>query len=104
MPNVFSKLALQEWGLSLLPHVMKVVKTYSRHRLTIQRSILFLFIFRALMSMRQLVKAFQKSQKSDMKKKVKLDQQQKKKVEVKEIPLLYRKKKLNITIGGYGVF
>lgn len=83
MPNVFSKLAIQEWGLSMLPHVVSLLKGYSRHRITIQRSILFLFIFRSLMSMRRLTQAFQKSQKNDTKKKVKLEQQ-KKKVEVKK--------------------
>lgn len=61
MPNVFSKLAIQEWGLSMVPHVMKLVKGYGKHRTTIQRSILFLLIFRSLLSMRQLVKAFRKS-------------------------------------------
>ena len=61
MPNVFSKLAIQEWGLSMVPHVMKLVRGYGKHRTTIQRSILFLLIFRSLLSLRQLVKAFRKS-------------------------------------------
>ncbi|KAF1798933.1 putative ABC fatty acid transporter [Mucor lusitanicus] len=61
MPNVFSKLAIQEWGLSMVPQVMRLVRGYGKHRTTIQRSILFLLIFRSLLSMRQLVKAFKKS-------------------------------------------
>jgi hypothetical protein len=68
MPNVFSKLALQEWGLSMVPQVTRLMRGYGKHRTTIQRSILFLLIFRSLMSLRQLVKAFKKSNKGDAKK------------------------------------
>lgn len=65
MPNVFSKLALQEWGLSMLPHLSKLIKGYGKHRVTIKRSIFLILIFRAILSMRQLVKSIKKSNAQD---------------------------------------
>lgn len=88
MPNVFSKLALQEWGLSMVPHVMRLVRGYGKHRITIQRSILFLLIFRSLLSMRQLVKAFKKSNSDPAsKKRHPAAAAKSKKVEVTAMPL-----------------
>jgi hypothetical protein len=83
MPNVFSKLAIQEWGLSMVPHVMKLVRGYGKHRATIQRSILFLLIFRSLLSLRQLVKAIRKSNNDPALKKRDPAAKKNKKVEVK---------------------
>lgn len=82
MPNVFSKLAIQEWGLSMVPHVMKSVKGYGKHRTTIQRSILFLLVFRSLLSLRQLVKAIRKSNNGPASKKRDPAAKKNKKVEV----------------------
>ncbi|GAA5796800.1 hypothetical protein HPULCUR_002175 [Helicostylum pulchrum] len=65
MPNVFSKLALQEWGLSMVPHLSKLIKGYGKHRVTIRRSVLLILIFRAILSMRQLVKSVKKSNAQD---------------------------------------
>jgi hypothetical protein len=84
MPNVFSKLALQEWGLSMLPQITRLMRGYGKHRTTIQRSILFLLVFRSLMSLRQLVKAFKKSNKGDATTK-KRPQTKNKKVEVQNM-------------------
>lgn len=85
MPNVFSKLAIQEWGLSMVPHVTRLVRGYGKHRTTIQRSILFILILRSVLSLRQIIKSIKKSHAADAtnatlnKKKTR---QQNKKVEV----------------------
>jgi ATP-binding cassette subfamily D (ALD) long-chain fatty acid import protein len=84
MPNVFSKLAFQEWGLSMAPTVAQWIRSYGRHRQTIQRSILLIFLLRSVMSMRQFIIAFRKGGKSKDRKTQKKMQQEKKKVEVRK--------------------
>lgn len=60
MPNVFSKLVLQDWALSALPYVNNVFRQYGKHRTTIQRSIIFILILRSILSIRRLVKSMKK--------------------------------------------
>lgn len=77
MPNVFSKLALQEWGLSMVPHVSRFAKGYFRNKKTIQRSILFVLIFRALLSLKQVIGSIKKSNADDAKSSTKRKQNKK---------------------------
>lgn len=81
MPNVFSKLAVQEWGLSILPHITRVAKVYARNKTTIQRSIIFVLIFRAVLTLRQIILSIKKSNADDAKPSTK--RKQNKKVAVK---------------------
>lgn len=84
MPNVFSKLAvpLQEWGLSMVPQVSRLVRGYAKNRTTIQRSILFILILRSILSMRQIIKSIKKSSAGQAKPKTQQNKQKSKKVEV----------------------
>jgi hypothetical protein len=88
MPNVFSKLALQEWGLRMVPQVTRLVRGYGKHRTTIQRSILFILILRSVLSIRQIIKTIKRSNAADITnatpEKKKARQQQNNKVEVRE--------------------
>lgn len=69
MPNVFSKLVIQDRIISALSLVKNVVGHYAKHRTTIQRSILFILILRSVLSIRQFIKALKKkSPKKDNKK------------------------------------
>lgn len=65
MPNVFSKLAIQEWGLSMVPHLSRLIKGYSKNRILIRRSALLILFLRALLSMRQVIKSVKKSNGQD---------------------------------------
>lgn len=84
MPNVFSKLAvpLQEWGLSMVPQVNRLVRGYVKNRTTIQRSILFILILRSILSMRQIIKSIKKSNNNNAKPKTQQNRPKSKKVEV----------------------
>lgn len=77
MPNVFSKLALQEWGLSMVPHVSRFVRGYGKHKTTIQRSILFVLLLRAVLSLRQIIQTIKKSNADDAKPSAKRKQNKK---------------------------
>ncbi|KAI8994960.1 ABC transporter transmembrane region 2-domain-containing protein [Pilobolus umbonatus] len=61
MPNVFSKLIWQEWGLSITPHISQWAKSYMRNRTTIKRSVMLLLLLRSILSIKQLITAFKKS-------------------------------------------
>ena len=81
----------------MVPHAVRLAKGYGKHRTTIQRSILFLLLFRSVLAMRRIVKSIKKSNADDAKSttlkqnKVKTE---KKKVEVNSIKL--KKKKVQI--------
>ncbi|KAI7896775.1 ABC transporter transmembrane region 2-domain-containing protein [Mucor mucedo] len=90
MPNVFSKLALQEWGLSMLPHVSRFAKGYARNKTTIQRSILFVLLFRAVLSLRQIIRSIKKSNADDAKPSAKRKQNKKVAVDMTFFKQIYK--------------
>ncbi|KAI8082569.1 ABC transporter transmembrane region 2-domain-containing protein [Gilbertella persicaria] len=62
MPTVFSKLAFEEWRLWFVPYTKRILKNYGVYKPWIQKSIFIFFLIRAVLSMRNLMKAFKKSQ------------------------------------------
>ncbi|KAI8063565.1 ABC transporter transmembrane region 2-domain-containing protein [Gongronella butleri] len=62
MTNVISTLASSPIVASLLPYVLRGAHAYSRHRTTIRRSLILLFILRTVLSIRQSILSFRKHQ------------------------------------------
>ncbi|SAM03938.1 hypothetical protein [Absidia glauca] len=62
MTNVLSTLASSSPWRSAAPYVLQWIKTYSRHRITIRRSLFVLFLLRGLLSIHQAMSKFKKEQ------------------------------------------
>jgi ATP-binding cassette subfamily D (ALD) long-chain fatty acid import protein len=62
MTNVLSTLASSSPWRSAAPYVLQWIKTYSRHRITIRRSLFVLFLLRGLLSIHQAMNKFKKEQ------------------------------------------
>ncbi|ORZ20358.1 ABC transporter transmembrane region 2-domain-containing protein [Absidia repens] len=80
MTNVVSKLATSSTWRSLLPLISQTVKSYTRYRVSIRRSLFILFLLRGLLSIYQSLNKFKKEQLKPVSKKA--TDPKKKKVDV----------------------
>ncbi|KAI8144023.1 hypothetical protein BJV82DRAFT_74431 [Fennellomyces sp. T-0311] len=63
MPNVLSKLAASQWA----PMLKQWARSYMTHRDSVRRTLIFLFLARTFLTVRQAVRKFQREQKKPRK-------------------------------------